>query len=1642
MSKRPIPSTRGRRPAASPAAAGFRPAVGVLAVAAAFSLHAPALLAQPAGAQAIHGAASLARNGNNLVVTTTNGAGTGHSAINWQSFSVPAGSVTQFKQPTASSLSVNRVVGSDPSAIFGTLSSNGRLVLVNPAGITVGAGAVVDTAGFTASTLRMSDADALAGRLVFGDGGSGALQVDGRIVAKNGDVVLIAPNVQTGANAVVQSEGGSTILAAGQKVEITGRGLEGIRLEVQAGSEARNLGTLKGDAVGIFADTLKHSGLIQANAAATEGGRVVLKAAAGDALVDGAVSATSATGKGGSIDVLGNRVGLLAGASLDASGAAGGGTVRVGGDYQGKNAEVPNAQRTYVDPQASIQADATAQGDGGKVIVWADNTTQGHGTISARGGPQGGDGGFVEVSGKNGLQFGAKVDTSAPKGKLGTLLLDPDTITVDNLGPGTYSGPILFDGSTGALVIDADALTGQPGNVELRASLDITVNEPVVFTNTGQSFLAEAGRNVTVTTNGAITTLGGAITLHAGHSGSPALPPEGKVLVAGPLTSNNGNITIQSDKSTSSFPYTSVEVSANVAAGGGNVLIQGMADIDVTGASVTGGMVTLSSTGSAGTIYLDNATVSSSAGPVMIQTVGYDVVISNSSAVNSTGGGITVQGEYVDVLGSSLNSGSNTLSLQSVSAASASGAMLSGANVSMTASDGTVMLDGNTTVTATGSGVVTLNGDARTTFGSPGVHLGDVSITAGSITINGHSDYGWGVSMDGNVALTSTSGATITGLAHSAGSGGGGILLDCSCGGTLTGSGNLFMTGTAASGSAHKGVFLNTAGINRTGGNLTISGNGSGNMGLYILGSLVQNAGTINLMGNSNSSIGVNIEGSTITATTSGVIINGTSSASHGFRMGPAPPPPPPPAPAPPPTFTINSDTLINITGTTGAGSGVAAVTATNETFNAVTSLSIDAVNGDLSLTSTALNVSGGSGEVKLRAMAPAPAPTAPAIRLLGGTAVNALSSSAGTAVRLDADTVDIAGGAITTATGTRTMIVPVSPSRVISLGGSDEAGRLTLTQGELNKIATGTLVVGSNAGTGGLHIEGGAPLTLTASALSLIQGSSTGILQTTGSTLTVGALNADAGHVVMPEANSVSTVSGKATDNFGSGFTFYNAGGFSVGTVDLQSGILAGSAPVVLTSVSGGISQTMPITGTSLNVLTSSMPIALDNAGNSFSLVNAQTGAGGSIAIGNSAAASAFNANSGGIITYKGTGSVTLESVGTSSTAAGSTFGTAAISIEAAGITKAPPPPPPPAPASPQLLASGGGSVYLNGVSGDIGASGQAIGIFAPGGITVAGGNNVFLSPGNPNTIVHGLTTTGNVTISGSTTPGATLDLRSATVGGALTWTDYDSAIIGQGGGVVGATGLITAPSDVVVKGYLAPGGVGPVSTMNIGGNLSVDAGGTLKFDFGPRPSSAPAGPAHDVINVTGSTTFAPGDGSTYVFLGGSQPADSSYTLMTGPTPTGGVPTLHPSSTVQGATFAFGSLIAQVVAPTSAPPAPPPPPASASPTSPPASAAPTSPPASSPPAPPPPTSPPASASPTSPPASAPPAPPPPTSPPASSAPPPSTSAPAQQQVDNQVVTFAKLFVEEAKTQDEKDDKKTVGKDDIVLTDSQCKPGS
>ena len=125
-------------------------------------------------------------------------------------------------------------------------------------------------------------------------------------------------------------------------------------------------------------------GVIRARSIENRGGQITLSGgSSGMVLVGGQLDASGVKGAGGTIEVLGDRVGLVGTAHLDASGATGGGTVLVGGNRHGEGTE-QNATNTYVGSGAVIDASATGKGDGGKVVVWADGTTTYTGQINAR----------------------------------------------------------------------------------------------------------------------------------------------------------------------------------------------------------------------------------------------------------------------------------------------------------------------------------------------------------------------------------------------------------------------------------------------------------------------------------------------------------------------------------------------------------------------------------------------------------------------------------------------------------------------------------------------------------------------------------------------------------------------------------------------------------------------------------------------------------------------------------------------------------------------------------------------------------------------------------------------------------------------------------------------------------------------------------------------------------------------------------------------------------------------------------------------------------------------------------------------------------------------------------------------------------
>jgi filamentous hemagglutinin family protein len=779
-----IASGRGRSAAGgcvSGVGGASRVAALPLCIALAWGAVAPGALANPAGGVAVAGQASMVTQGNKLTVTTQNAAGANHSAINWQSFSIPQGNTTHFQQPSAASTVINRVVTHTPSQIFGTLSSNGHLVLVNQAGIAVGAGAVVDTAGFTASSLRMTDADALSGRMRFGDGAasSAGVSVNGSVLARSGDVVLLGGSVTTGADALIQSPNGSTVLAAGQQIELTGRGLEGIRLQVQAPADSVvNLGTLKGDAVGIFAGTLKHSGVIQATSASLEGGKVVLKAA--DLTeISGNVTAKAAGAVGGVIHASGGKVLVKGSSVLDASGDKGGGEVLVGGGWQGHDTRVSNAQQTVVATGAQIKVDALDQGNAGTAVVWADGATRFTGTISGRGGANGGNGGKAEVSGKQYLDFRGGADLTAPKGQTGLLLLDPDTIEI-----GTTAA---VDGSTGDVTAGGLTNPGVASRITATQVSSLLATVDLTLQVTGDITVSNA---ITRATGGAVKTLtlnstSGGVTLSAPISGTIGNPLGVSITSGGGAGISGVSTTITSfGGGVSMTSAANIIAPAITTAGGGlsltanDVTIGNTINVGANNLSITSsGAVTQTAAitaaglelGGAGSFTLTNAAnnvakIAASTGAGAISYVdANDLAVDTVNSVGiSRAGDVTLSSGGLLTVGGLITTNSANLALTGTALA---------INSTIDAGFGFVSLDSSGSVTQTAAilagGGLELKGAGSFTLNNSAGYVGKIAVSAGAgaityvdgndlkvDTVNGTA----GIMRAGNVSLSSAGG--------------------------------------------------------------------------------------------------------------------------------------------------------------------------------------------------------------------------------------------------------------------------------------------------------------------------------------------------------------------------------------------------------------------------------------------------------------------------------------------------------------------------------------------------------------------------------------------------------------------------------------------------------------------------------------------------------------------------------------------------------------------------------------------------------------------------------------------------------------------------------------------------------------------
>jgi filamentous hemagglutinin family protein len=230
----------------------------------------------------------------------------------------------------------------------------------------------------------------------------------------------------------------------------------------------------------------------------TSGGSVTLAAGPGANLLSGQIAATASFGLGGTVSLLGDRVSLL-GAIIDASGATGGGTIHVGGGYQGASVlSSANASRTYISDKSVLRADATgAHGDGGTVVAWADGTTQFAGKITARSGTASGDGGLVETSGLEALGVSGTVDASArnTSGANGRWLLDPKNITIGTVTDSINEFQSLIQGFGGSQS-DLTANTRFGGSLDLSGDTLIVGGGSINFSGSSAktAYIFESGR--------------------------------------------------------------------------------------------------------------------------------------------------------------------------------------------------------------------------------------------------------------------------------------------------------------------------------------------------------------------------------------------------------------------------------------------------------------------------------------------------------------------------------------------------------------------------------------------------------------------------------------------------------------------------------------------------------------------------------------------------------------------------------------------------------------------------------------------------------------------------------------------------------------------------------------------------------------------------------------------------------------------------------------------------------------------------------------------------------------------------------------------------------------------------------------------
>jgi filamentous hemagglutinin family protein len=740
--------------------------------------------ARPQGGQVVAGGATIAQDTARTQVTQS----TDRAAIDWRSFDIGRDHSVQFQQPSASSVTLNRVTGPDPSQIAGRITANGQVAIVNQSGVVFHQGAQVDVAGLVVSSANITNqAFMRGGRMEFNQPGrpDARIENNGSITVREaGLAALVAPQVAN--HGTIAARMGRVALAGAETstIDLHGDGL--LSLEVTSPVRQRpangealvsNTGTItaQGGTVlltasavdGIVQDLVRAGGAVSADTdAAGRTGRVVVSGTGGAVRIEGRVSATgtAANTRGGSVEVVGDRSWVAPGAQVDASGSAGGGRINIGTNGRGA-AATRLARRTGIAQGATVRADATTQGSGGTVIVNSADYTAHGGEISARGGPGGGDGGFVEVSGQKGLDITGRVNVSAGLGGLmGTFLIDPTNLTIVadadsrvNVSSATYSDGVLSaaEPPTGDAFLGAGSVGAFVGNLQLEASNNLTV-EAGIDKQPGDLALV-AGGTLTVTPSGSIRLragnlgltasnfmlngnvevpiTGGVITLTAAAGGASVTQAAGAAMIGGELTQSNPGFFSNVNFGSGNNQLVSINGLSGGLIGGGSLTLRNIVPLTVNGTTLADGALRIDVLG--GDLTL-NGNMLATGGPIVLR----------SSGNMTQAAGTTIQGPTL-FLQAGTDFASDVVNPASSSGLTLAGILLSGPTTSYSSPTSPISLSaGLGGITQSGGRLEATTLDVNT----PG--SASLSSTANSVSTLANSSAG------GDLTLVAQSGAS------------------------------------------------------------------------------------------------------------------------------------------------------------------------------------------------------------------------------------------------------------------------------------------------------------------------------------------------------------------------------------------------------------------------------------------------------------------------------------------------------------------------------------------------------------------------------------------------------------------------------------------------------------------------------------------------------------------------------------------------------------------------------------------------------------------------------------------------------------------------------------------------------------------